>query len=158
MIEKDRETTTSDTGDNLEKRGVRTGDSSDNREMSAPFAPTGILDRAVLLSFVDGDETVLQAVCALFLRNYSALISAMGNAIAQNDGEALARSAHTLRGSGAFFLTESSRKTLTDLELIGRRGDLTSARAQLVSFEAEMERLRPELSAIAVETPQIRDE
>jgi two-component system, sensor histidine kinase len=128
-----------------------TDDSSNKSELSTP---TGILDRSALLSFVDGDETLLQAVCALFLGSCSPLISAMGDAIAQNDGDALARSAHTLRGSGAFFLTESARKTLTDLELAGRSGDLTSAPAQLVSFGAEMERLRPELSALAAETPQ----
>lgn len=130
--------------------------STHDREMVAPFA-TDSLDRSVLLSFVDGDATVLQAVCALFLINYSALISTMRDAITQNDGDALARSAHTLRGSGAFFLTESARNTIMDLELIGRSEDLTRALPRLVDFEAEMERLRPELSALAAETPNSGD-
>ena len=85
-------------------------------------------------------------------------MSAIRDAIAKNDGGALARSAHTLRGSGAFFLSESARNTLNDLELLGRSGDLTSAPAQLAEFEAEMERLRPELSELAAESSQSHEE
>jgi HPt (histidine-containing phosphotransfer) domain-containing protein len=121
--------------------------STHDTEISAPSTP-GALDRSMLLSFVDGEEDLLKAVVGLFLGSYPQIMSAMRDAITQDDGASLARSAHTLRGSGAFFLTEFARNTLTDLELIGRSGELTSAQSQLLEFEAEMERLKPELSAL----------
>jgi len=134
-----------------------TGLSTHNREMSAPLS-ANTLDRSTLLSFVDGEEDLLKTVVGLFLGSYPPIISAMRHAITQNDGDALARSAHTLRGSGAFFLTESARNSLTDLELTGRSGDLTTAQTRLGEFEAEMERLKPELSALASETSQSPEE
>jgi HPt (histidine-containing phosphotransfer) domain-containing protein len=128
---------------------VTTDDSANDRDTSVRITTNGILDRSTLLSFVGGDETLLQTVCALFLSSFPQVMAAMRAAIEQNDGNALARSAHTLRGSGGFFLTETARNTLTDLELIGRSGDLNSTPALLVDFESEMERLRPELSMLA---------
>jgi HPt (histidine-containing phosphotransfer) domain-containing protein len=124
--------------------------STDDREISASLT-TNTLDRSVLLSFVDGEEDLLKAVVGLFLGSYPQILSAMRDAITRNDGGALARSAHTLRGSGGFFLTPFAHDTLTDLELLGRSGDLTTAQARLLEFETEMDRLKSELSALVEE-------
>ncbi len=127
-------------------------------DKSGPPRTNRVLDHSVLLSFVDGDEDLLRRICSLFLRSYPGLIFEMRDALARNDGGALARAAHTLKGSGGFFLTDSVRNMLTDLELIGHAGDLNGAPARLVELEAEMERLKPELSILAAEEMQSHEE
>src|SRR3989442_9819403 len=73
------------------------------------------LDHSLLLAMVDGDNDLLRGVSGLFLDIYPRLMSAIHDAIARNDGNALGRAAHTLQGSGGYFLTDSSRKTLVEL-------------------------------------------
>jgi HPt (histidine-containing phosphotransfer) domain-containing protein len=107
---------------------------------------------------VDGDEDLLRDIVALFLSSYPAFISEIRDAIARNDSNALARAAHTLKGSGGFLLDDSATKLVSELELIGHGGDLNSAPARLVGLEAEMERLKPELFMLAAEGTQSQEE
>ena len=79
-----------------------------------------MLDHSILLSVVDGDGDLLRGICGLFLEGYPVHLSMIREAITRADGKELARSAHTLKGSGGFFLTESAQSALADLEAIGR--------------------------------------
>ena len=123
----------------------------DDKDESARSMPDRILDQSLLLSVVDGDANLLRVVCALFLRNYPSVMTEIRDAIARNDGQTLARAAHTLRGSAGYFVSNSIRSLLTDLEMIGQSGDLAEAAALLVDLDDEMERLKPELCEIAEE-------
>jgi HPt (histidine-containing phosphotransfer) domain-containing protein len=67
------------------------------------------------------------------------------DAIARTDADELARAAHTLKGSGGYFLPASALRTLVDLELIAHTGDLNNATERLAELEWEMERVKPEL-------------
>jgi HPt (histidine-containing phosphotransfer) domain-containing protein len=111
-----------------------------------------ILDHSILLSAVGGDEDLLRGICGLFLDGYPVHLSNIREAIMRADGKALSRSAHTLRGSGGFFLTESAQSVLADLEAIGQDGDLNSAPRRLAELEQEMELLEPELYILASES------
>ena len=117
-----------------------------------------VLDRSALLSTVDGDEDLLRDLCALFLGSYPTFISQIRDAVTSNDGDALARAVHTLEGSGGHFLTDPARALLTDLQRIGRLQDLNTAPARLADLEAEINRLKPELSILAAGVIQSRDE
>lgn len=108
-----------------------------------------ILDYGMLLSVVDGDETLLRLVCGVFLRTYPAVLTEMDDAMAVNDGKALARAAHKLKGSAGFFVTDSIRLLLAGLEQIGIAGDLTGAASRLQDLKTEMQLLEPEWSALA---------
>ena len=127
--------------------------------MTSPFVPEKnqftasptdlVLDHSVLLSVVDGNTDLLRAICGLFLENYPLLLSEIVNAISRSDGNALARAAHTLKGSGGYFLAESALSAITDLERIGLGGDLRGAPERLAELERQMERVKPELSVLA---------
>jgi two-component system, sensor histidine kinase and response regulator len=127
--------------------------------MTSPFVPEKnqltasptdqVLDHCVLLSVVDGNTDLLRAICGLFLENYPLLLSEIVNAISRSDGNALARAAHTLKGSGGYFLAESALSAITDLERIGLGGDLRVAPERLAELERQMERVKPELSVLA---------
>ena len=121
----------------------------DNTPSSTPIK---LLDHTVLLQVVDGDEDLLRAVSALFLRTYPTALSDIRDCVARNDGSGVARAAHTLKGSGGHFLTDAARTVVTDLEVIGLGGDMKNAASRLVDLEAEMERIRIELSTLAGET------
>lgn len=110
-----------------------------------PLPASPVLDHSVLLSFVDGDEDLLRGICGLFLDHYPALLSKIREAIARTDPDELARAAHTLKGSGGYFLPASALRTLVDIELIAHEGDLNNATERLAELEWEMERLKPEL-------------
>jgi PAS domain S-box-containing protein len=110
-----------------------------------PLPASQVLDHSLLLSFVDGDEDLLRGICGLFLGHYPALLSNIGDAITRADAAGLARAAHTLKGSGGYFLAASALRTLVDLELIAHGGDLNNAPERLAELEWEMERLKPEL-------------
>jgi HPt (histidine-containing phosphotransfer) domain-containing protein len=111
-----------------------------------------MLDHSILLSVVDGDGDLLRGICGLFLEGYPVHLSMIREAITCADGKALARSAHTLKGSGGFFLTESAQSALADLEAIGQGGDLNRAPQRLADLEQEMELLEPELVMLAGES------
>ena len=111
-----------------------------------------MLDHSILLSVVDGDEDLLRGICGLFLKGYPVQISEIREAITRADGKALARGAHTLKGSGGFFLTESAQNALADLEAMGQEGDLNSAPQRIADLEQEMELLKPELFMLAGES------
>ena len=133
--------------------------------MTSPFVseknqasrqPTNrLLDHSVLLSVVDGDEDLLRGICGLFLEGYPVHLSEIREAITRADGKALARSAHTLKGSGGFFLTEAAQSALADLEAIGQQGDFSSAPQLVADLEQEMELLKPELFVLAGESLQL---
>jgi two-component system, sensor histidine kinase and response regulator len=113
--------------------------------------PATKLDHSILLDVVDGDNDLLRSISALFLKNYPVLMSGIHEAIAQNDSTAIVRAAHTLKGSGGYFLTDSARKTLVDLERMAREDDLRNAGERFAELESEMERLKPEVLLLATE-------
>ena len=122
-----------------------------------PLPASPVFDHSLLLSFVDGDEDLLRAICGLFLGHYPALLSKIRDAIARADADGLARAAHTLKGSGGYFLAASALRTLVDLELIAHGGELNNATERLAELEWEMERLKPELlilSGNGAQSPQ----
>ncbi len=112
---------------------------------AGPLPASPILEHSLLLSFVEGDEDLLRGICGLFLGHYPALLSKIRDAIARADADGLARAAHTLKGSGGYFLCASALRALVDLELIAHGGDLNNAPERFAELESELERLKPEL-------------
>lgn len=109
------------------------------------------LDHSVLLAVVDGDNDLIRGISGLFLDSYPGLMSAIHHAIARNDSEALVRAAHTLQGSGGYFITDFARKTLVDLERMAHEGNLSNAGDRAAKVASELERLKPEVTKLATE-------
>jgi HPt (histidine-containing phosphotransfer) domain-containing protein len=84
----------------------------------------------------------------MFDQDVPALLAAIRQAVDANDGTALSRAAHTLRGSLVSFAAGDAVRAAQALETAGRDGQLSGARADLASLEAAMARLMPDLRAL----------
>jgi HPt (histidine-containing phosphotransfer) domain-containing protein len=83
------------------------------------------------------------------------LVHDIRRAIAEDDAQRLQRAAHTLKGSLAYLSAQTCYDMALEMELIGRTGELASARPLFVRLARQMERLAPELTAY-VEQAQLQ--
>jgi CheY-like chemotaxis protein len=81
-----------------------------------------VLDTARLLDAV-GSEDLVAEIVALFLAQATTHLDTIEHAIATNDTDTLARTAHTLKGSAATVGATTIARAATELE----RGDLSAA-------------------------------
>jgi HPt (histidine-containing phosphotransfer) domain-containing protein len=100
-----------------------------------------VFDRDEVMERVDGDIELLMEIVELFIKDYSKLMSNIKNAITQKDSRALARSAHTLKGSVGNFAADFVYNIALSLEVMGRNNDMTDAEEAYIKLEIEIERL-----------------
>ncbi|HEY6333209.1 MAG TPA: PAS domain S-box protein, partial [Blastocatellia bacterium] len=112
-----------------------------------PFENTSI-DYHALLDSVCGKKVLVQAAVNLFLRKCPTLISQMNEAVLGGDPSLLQRSAHSMKGSSN-MLSPAAASSVLRLEKMGRNQDMAGARQELDSLRVEIERVEPELFAIA---------
>jgi len=119
--------------------------------------PAETIDRAAALARCGGDLDLLREVAQLFLDNASLLMFEIRKAVDGRDAPTLARAAHTLKGSVANFGADAASKAALRLEKLARGagpgGEMPGLEEALATLEAEMERARPELSALASQLP-----
>lgn len=108
-----------------------------------------VLDRALALSRVDGDEELLREIAALFLDDYPNLEANIKEAVVSRDAKALERASHALKGSVANFAAEAVVRAALNLEMIGRSRDLSGVDAAFQHLLDSYAALRPELMALA---------
>ncbi len=108
-----------------------------------------VLDRALALSRVDGDEDLLREIAALFLDDYPNLEAKIREAVVSRDAKALERASHTLKGSVANFAADPVFRAALDLEMIGRSQDLSGVDAAFQRLLDCYAALHPELQALA---------
>jgi PAS domain S-box-containing protein len=127
----------------------------DDRFASAPSAavvsgpgPTAVepaLDRPALLAGFSGNRKLLGEVIDVFLVDSPSQMAAIRKAVEQRDGQALAASAHALKGSIGLFEQQDAYQTARGLERAARSGDLTGVQEACTTLEGEMARLRERL-------------
>jgi CheY-like chemotaxis protein len=105
-------------------------------ERLAPLAPapalpngTSILNVDRLLDFVDGSKELLVELSVLFLTDLPVRMSQARAALDRRDHQALFHAAHSLKGMFSSFEARQASEEARQLELIGRKGDLTEAEA-----------------------------
>lgn len=108
-----------------------------------------ILDRALALSRVDGDEDLLREIAVLFLDDYPNLEANIREAVALRDAKALERASHTLKGSVANFAADAVFRAAFNLEMMGRSRDLSGVEAAFQQLLESYTALHPELVALA---------
>ena len=109
-----------------------------------------VLDRAIALDRVGGDEELLREIAALFLEECPVMLSAAREAVEQSDARKLERAAHAFRGSAANLGAERARAAAHELEMMGRSGSMEHAQQTFLALEREVEALKPELLAVSV--------
>ncbi len=96
------------------------------------------LHLAELLASVNGNAVVLSKLVTLFRKHYPKMLAELREAVNQEDGERLARAAHTLRGGSGSFLNGAARDALESLEAMGMIGSTGKSEATLALLETEM--------------------
>lgn len=116
----------------------------------ATQAGTGVdgvtLDWQGALDQVGGNEAILAELAGLFVTEYARLLEEMKRAIGHGDSALLRRAAHTLKGSAAVFLANSTVEAALRLENMAREGDLADANEALAALERAADDLLPALS------------
>lgn len=111
--------------------------SSDNYER---FDPQELLER------VDGDEALLREVVAIFLEDTLDILDAMKKGIDTGMPDAVAKAAHTLKGSSANLAASRLRHQAYQLEIQAKTGDLEGAVALYQAVETEFSALKHQLT------------
>jgi two-component system, sensor histidine kinase and response regulator len=110
------------------------------------------IDVAALMDRLDGDNDLLQELIGLYLEDEQGLLDQIAAAIRDGQAGALARSAHTLKGSVGNFCAPAAHAAAAALEVAGREGRLADAPALQECLLDELGRVRTKLRSL-VTTP-----
>jgi CheY-like chemotaxis protein len=113
------------------------------------FSREKALDIDAALERIDGDRNLLVEVAGIFRRDCPLMLETIREAVNQQDGRTLEREAHKLKGSLGAFCAKPAFEAAMRLETIGRRGNFDSVVGAYQLLEAEIDRLAPELEALA---------
>ncbi|MCZ6491327.1 MAG: response regulator [Acidobacteria bacterium] len=126
------------------------GDAKTKTETRAEQPAEDVVDRAAVLERVGGDVEVLKELVALFLADCRELLSEIREAVERGDGEALARAAHTLKGSVSNFEAKDAFAAALQMEQLARDGKLAEAGPAYTALEKQIARLEVALAAFAL--------
>ncbi len=110
------------------------------REDATPPVAPGVLfwDMSKTLERLGGDKKLFHEVIEIFLDDVPKHMASLRSAIEAGDGEALERTAHTLKGElGYLGISEISRKA-RDMEEFGRKSEFRLAASLYATFEPEL--------------------
>jgi two-component system sensor histidine kinase/response regulator len=100
-----------------------------------------VLDATVALARLDGDEALLADLSKLFCEETPRFLSAVRDALARNDSDALQRAAHSLKGSVSTFAAQDALNAVLKVEAIANAKNFDGAADACVVLEKEIERL-----------------
>ena len=124
--------------------------SAEDSALEATAAVAAAFSAQDLLKRVGGNPKVLRDVAKIFLADTPKRRFAIRQAIAAQDGEALARAAHALRGSVAMLGASEIAEDARTIEAMGRSGRIAEANRILAPFEGKLsgfQRLIAEIAA-----------
>ena len=113
---------------------------------TAEAAPC-LWDFPAALARMEGDRELLEEITGLFADEAVRALAEMRQAVQANDAPLLERLAHTLKGSSANISATSVCQASLALEMHARAKNMTKAREQIETLQAELARLLPELEA-----------
>jgi signal transduction histidine kinase/DNA-binding response OmpR family regulator/HPt (histidine-containing phosphotransfer) domain-containing protein len=117
-------------------------------QRSKPDAGTSIpeaVDRRAALEVVEGDIELLKTVIESFLSDWPGLVSNLHAAIAAQDGRALHRAAHTVKGAINLFGAQAAWNEAQRLETMGRTNEFIEAAEVCAALECQVDRVKQDL-------------
>ncbi len=100
---------------------------SATKQVDGPQEKASDFDKEKLLKIFDNDWDFFKESAAMFQADYPDMISAVNDAINENNADALMRSSHALKGILGNFQAQTAMDAAYDLEKIGRSGELNKA-------------------------------
>ncbi|MEY4387769.1 MAG: hypothetical protein RLY20_3052 [Verrucomicrobiota bacterium] len=111
-------------------------------------------DHKLCLETLDGDEEMFKTLVTLFAETTPALLTRLREEIHAKNAEAVARTAHKLKGSALQFNAQGACTLSVQIEEAAHRGDLSVAEALYPEMRETFTRLEKELQATAkADTP-----
>jgi two-component system, sensor histidine kinase and response regulator len=106
------------------------------------------LDHAAALRRAEGDVELLADMARIFLQDCPRLIANIRAAVANGRPKEIEHAAHELKGCLGSFVARRGFAAAEKLEILGRTGSLTDARAAAAVVEAEVQRLTPAMERL----------
>lgn len=100
-----------------------------------------IWDRAAALGRLGGDEELLSELMEMLLDQIEEGMVHLAEAIERRDARGIEQTAHSLKGASASLSAERFRQYASQLEQIGRSGNLSDAANVLVKLQEEADLL-----------------
>jgi two-component system sensor histidine kinase/response regulator len=113
--------------------------------------PTGIFDKAALLTRLGSDRELRKEVLDAFLAECPRMVAATRLSISEEDPRTLAFAAHSLKGALSAVTADRASAKAWKLEQIGRGGDLVGVEDAWDELSIELDALNPELVSAAAE-------
>ena len=107
--------------------------------------PFALIDRNEALARMDNDESLLKEIITIFVEHSESYLDNLRHAIMEGDSDEVYRTAHTLKGAVGNFPAAAAFEATLKLEMMGRAGDMTSARQAYLEVEGLINRLKPAL-------------
>ncbi len=108
----------------------------------APINIEEALDRAI------GDKPLLKMILEEFLKNLLVQVDSLRGSSEMKDSEALWQIAHGVKGSAANIYAEKIRAIASNLELMGKSGNLSEADELIDALEKEHKKLKEYIGGI----------
>ena len=119
-----------------------------------------IIDEAAILEGMDGNRKLLRDLTRIFLADCPKQLAEIKSAIDMGNAERLRRAAHALKGSVGNFAAKRAVAIASQLEALGKTGNLDAAQGAYVTLEDELSQLTRELNKLitnsGVRTPKSR--
>ncbi len=106
----------------------------------------GAINEAEILERVQGDRKLLAEIIELFDASSEMSLGQIALAVQQHDANAVARAAHTLKGSIGNFVKGRAYSVTVGIEAAARSGDMVSVASSLPSLQAAVEELKAALA------------
>ena len=116
------------------------------------IAANQLVNKAELLSRLDGDAQLLGELIEVFLADSGLLLQQVSAAVAGQDPVALERAAHNLSGVVSIFGSRPAMQSAVALETMGRNRHLPHAGEVLAQLKGQMEALKEALGGLRQET------
>jgi len=121
-------------------------------EGARPSLPTAAICAEDLLERIGDDRVFLAELLELFRADYPNQISAAREAVTENDADALQVVGHALKGALANLAAPFAATIASELESMGKTGDMARAGNRVTKLEEELGRVVEALEDLCMET------
>jgi HPt (histidine-containing phosphotransfer) domain-containing protein len=102
-------------------------------------------DEAALLERVDHDLEFLAETVQILSAEAPPLVEEIRRAVAAGDAASVGRLGHTLKGMVSNFCAAETHARASEVEVLGKSGDLSSAQPAIQALERQLDALTSEL-------------